>query len=93
MIVGYTLPSVYAIYGGCAFSAYFIALSSPNRKYESLGIVYGEVLKQWYALYVLLYSYQYTYISYRKIQLVEKVDKRVMSRDTISRNNLRDAAA
>ena len=40
-------------------NVYFILLSSSNWKYESLTIVYGEVMKQWYALYVLLCSYWY----------------------------------
>ena len=34
---------------------YFILLSSSNREYESLAIVWGWAIKQWYC--VLLYSY------------------------------------
>ena len=37
---------------------YFVSLSSSNRKYELLPIVYGYVMKQWCALYVFLYSYK-----------------------------------
>ena len=33
-----------------------LSSSSSNRKYESLTIVYGYLMKQWYALYVLLCS-------------------------------------
>ena len=35
---------------------YFILLSSFNRKYDPFGIVKGQVMKQWYAVYVFLYS-------------------------------------
>ena len=38
-------------------NTYFVLLSSSNRKYELLPIVSGKVMKQWYALYVFLYSY------------------------------------
>ena len=36
---------------------YFVLLSSSNRKHELLPIVKGQVMKQWYALYVFLYPY------------------------------------
>ena len=36
---------------------YVVLWSSSNRKYELLPIVSGLVMKQWYALYVFLYSY------------------------------------
>ena len=36
---------------------YFILLSSPNWKYDPFGIVYGELMKQWFVLYVFLYFY------------------------------------
>ena len=42
-------------------NVYLILLSSSNRNYESLTIVYGKVMKQWYALYVLLCSYGFRY--------------------------------
>ena len=34
-----------------------VLLSSSNQKFELLPIVYGYVIKQWYALSVFLYSY------------------------------------
>ena len=37
-------------------NVHFVLLSSSNRKYELLSIAYG-VMKQWYQLYVSLYSY------------------------------------
>ena len=37
---------------------YFVSLSSSNRKYELLPIVKGQVMKQWCALCVFLYSYE-----------------------------------
>ena len=40
---------------------YFISSSSINRKYVLLAIVNGYVIKQWYALYVLLFSYKVWY--------------------------------
>ena len=59
----------YAIHGAVCFqfthfpcddweNINFVLLSSSNRKYELLSIVYGEVMKQWYAPYVSLYSYE-----------------------------------
>ena len=61
----------YAIYGAVCFqfthfsrddweSIYFVLSSSSNQKYELLSNVMGQVMKQWYALYVLLYSYNRT---------------------------------
>ena len=38
---------------------YFISLSSSNRKYEQFSMVYDEVIKQWCALYVFLWSYKF----------------------------------
>ena len=35
----------------------YLVLLSSNRKYELLPIVYNYVMKQWFALYVFLYSY------------------------------------
>ena len=35
---------------------FFFSLSSSNRKYDPFAIVQGEVIKQWYTLYVFLYS-------------------------------------
>ena len=37
---------------------YLILLLSSNRKYDQFAIVYGLVMKQWYALYSFLYSYK-----------------------------------
>ena len=37
---------------------YFILLLSSNRKYDPIAIDYGLVMKQWYGLYVSLYSYR-----------------------------------
>ena len=61
--------TIYAVQGmGNVFSAYsvlswwlweyahFILLSPSNRKYESLDIIQGSVMKQWHALYILLCS-------------------------------------
>ena len=35
-----------------------ILLSSSNGKYYPFAIVYGQIMKQWYVLYVFLYSYK-----------------------------------
>ena len=35
----------------------FILLSSSNRTYDTFAIVYGYVMKQWYAQYVFLYPH------------------------------------
>ena len=37
-------------------NVYFILLPSPNRKYVSLTTFQGLFMKQWYPLYVLLFS-------------------------------------
>ena len=67
---------------GCVFSVYpfplwwlieyiyFVLLSSSNRTYELLPIVYGKVMKQWYALYVYLYSYGFSFAIYTSIMLL-----------------------
>ena len=38
---------------------YFVLLSSSNRKYDPFAIVEVRSWKQWYALYVFIYSYSY----------------------------------
>ena len=64
----------YTIYGAVCFqfthfpcddweNIHFGLLSSSNRKYELLSIVWGYVMKQWYALYVSLYSWNKRYFS------------------------------
>ena len=69
--VRFTYSLSYPLYNmwDCVFSVYPFPLgwlreyiyvvwwSSSNRKYELLPIVSGLVMKQWYALYVFLYSY------------------------------------
>ena len=63
----------YTIYGAMCFqfthfpcddweNIHFVLLSSSNRQYELLSIVYGYVMKQWCALHVSLYSCAIDYI-------------------------------
>ena len=64
------LSSIYlAIYGSCVLNipiplisikdyVYLISFASSKRKNDLLDIVYGYVMMQWYALYVLQCSYE-----------------------------------
>ena len=52
------LISVVRLWEYVSFILYRISLlSSLNRKFEPLAIVSGKIMKQWYVLYELLYSY------------------------------------
>ena len=52
------------VYSACQFVLWrlweyvlFILLSSSKREYDPLAIVLAYIMKQWYTLYVFLYSY------------------------------------